>query len=779
MRTGLWLSIFVFISALFWPQLLDHSLLITALISTLILLCIPKLRVLAVIPCAAIYFSCYAQLTLTAQLFPSAANEQNVSITRFVNAQDHTIVVRIISLISENNRGYFRAKLIELDSDHLNYQPLIEMRWYKPTLHVQAGQVHRFVVRFKPVYGRANPAGFDRQKWSYGQHIGYQASIKKHLMIMDDSMSLRANFYQKIQQLTTNFTHQGAILALSFADKSLISLTQKQDIRNLGIAHLFAISGLHIGLCFSFCYLLCQILCLRLLPQQLLGWFSLRLINAGALLGAFSYAYLAGFSLPTQRAFLMLLLSVVLLSLKRRCSKLDLFVLVLFVVLLWDPLAVLSLSLWLSFCAFAFILMLIWAFPSLVQGGQQGGYLSVVYYLKLLVFIQCGLTLLMLPVQLLSFSAISVVAIAINLVAIPLFSLCIIPLMLSALLLSVLYPTGAHWLLFTCDRLLDYFFVATQAFSHHYLQLSHWQQSLYVVCLLLCAVLFFFHFQSRRQRQLSYGFAVLLLMLLAVNNKPQTPTWFVDIIDVGQGLSVLVRSGDQTLLYDTGASYPSGFNMAEHEIIPYLVSLGINNVDHLVISHSDTDHAGGTQPIITHLQVGHYWAGEALPVEQVFQPCRAGQSWSLHHLQIVVFSPAQLGKNNNNNSCVLRISDGTHSLLLTGDIEGKREKKLVQQYGERLRSDILIAAHHGSRHSSTDAFITAVQPSWSVFSAGFMNRWGFPAEEVVSRYKAHKIDTVNSGQSGLIRFQITAQAIKMKTFREDLAPYWYHRSLFP
>ncbi|MCP4325857.1 MAG: DNA internalization-related competence protein ComEC/Rec2, partial [Alteromonadales bacterium] len=254
---------------------------------------------------------------------------------------------------------------------------------------------------------------------------------------------------------------------------------------------------------------------------------------------------------------------------------------------------------------------------------------------------------------------------------------------------------------------------------------------------------------------------------------------FVEVLDVGQGLSVLIRGQDRALLYDTGAKYPSGFNMVDSEIAPYLTSLGIKKLDHLIISHSDNDHAGGADSLVKHLTIYTRWAGEPLKSIYRYKQCQAGDFWQFGELNVAVLSPKQIGKNNNNNSCVLHISDGDVSLLLTGDIDKKQERKLLDIYGEKLHSTVLIVPHHGSRSSSSEAFIKTVNPKWAVFSAGFMNHWKFPAQEVVERYEKKGIITVNSGLSGFIRFQISAQAINMKTFREDLAPYWYHHSFLP
>jgi len=779
----MWLSIFVFISTLFWPQLLDKELLLVTLATSFILLLMPKLRVLAIIPITVLYFTLYATLTLTGQFPPVTQQNNKGSLAVLVDGQDHNIVVQVVSLISENNRGYFNAKLIAFDTDHLNYSPLIEMRWYKPNVSLQAGQLHRFVARFKPVYGRANPGGFDRQKWAYSEHIGYQATIKKHIDIIDKNNTLRASFYQQVVSVTDGLSYQGLLLALSFADKSLIPTEVKQRIRNLGISHLFAISGLHIGLLFSAFYLLVQCISKRLLPADKMGWFSLRLINITALTGAWGYAYLAGFSLPTQRAFLMLLVAVLVLSLKRKCAKADVLLVVLFAVLIWDPLAVMSLSLWLSFGAVIIILGLMWAFPNIISYQQDSTDTpfihKVVNYVKLLCFLQIGLTLLMLPLQLLSFSALSLVGVLVNLVAIPLFSLLLIPLVLLAAFMTLIYPALAQLIFTFCNQLITYFLSISTWFSDSYYWFSVSQERVVLMGAALCLLLFLVHFQTPLQRKMSYLFTVIALGLLLVIPAPEEKGWFVEVLDIGQGLSVIVRNEGETLLYDTGARYPSGFNMVDAEIAPYLVTLGIKKLDHLVISHSDIDHAGGADRIAAHLPIDKRWAGEPLQSPYVFQPCRQGQHWSLGRLKVEALAPFRLTANNNNNSCVLRISDATTVLLLTGDIEKKQEKILVAQFGKQLNSDILIAPHHGSRHSSSTAFIEAVDPQWVVFSAGFMNHWGFPADEVVNRYQKQSVKMVNSGQSGLIRFQITAQAIKMKTFREDLAPYWYHHSLTP
>lgn len=784
MRIFLWLTILVFISTLFWPQLLNDTGIILCSLIGFIVFCFPRFRVLAVVPFVAIYFSLYTNLTLTGNASIPFTN--NTSLQEFVDGQDHALIVQVNSLINQKNKSYFTAKLIELDNHHLNFGPELEMRWYKPTLMVQAGQVHSFRVRFKPIYGRANPAGFDRQKWRFSEHIAYQVNIREHLEELSSQVSLRANFYQKIKNLSASLENQGIILALSFADKTLMSQAQKEQIKKLSISHLFAISGLHIGLLFSFVYLLVHFLLSRLVPVNYLGWSSWRLVSFTSLIAAFFYAYLAGFSLPTQRAFLMLLIAVVALSMKRRFALFDLIGLTLFIILVWDPLAVLSAGLWLSFSAVVIILITLWRFSDRLlrnNDGLDARLYAIKRYIKFLFLIQLSITLLMLPMQLFYFSAFNWLSPFVNFIAVPLFSLLIIPLILLGCLFALFSTSLGLFCLSSADQLITLFFniVAGVEGAYHIYSVNFSLLIGFLICLSL--VMFVIYFHVNNNRKISVIFTGIMLVIIGFSfwerEHERDDSWFVEAFDVGQGLSVLIRSEGETLLYDTGPRYPSGFNTATTEIIPYLQSIGVTGLDYLVISHSDIDHAGGFSVIMENFSPKNVFLGEPLSFmgdSDSYPLCKAGQKWSLGALEVTALSPKLLSKNNNNNSCVLQIKSEGRSLLLTGDIDKKQEATLIEEQGDLLASDLLFAPHHGSKHSSSIPFIQEVAPQWVVFSAGFMNRWNFPAEEVKFRYKNQSVNMVNSGVSGFIRFEMNKDQIKMQTYREDLAAYWYHHS---
>jgi competence protein ComEC len=791
MRTFVWFTIAIFISTVFWPQLINSTGFIYCLLLSFGFLAVPRLRHFAIVPFIAIYFTCYVNLTLTGSL-PSPILKQylpfsnQTSLQAFTDGENHAVIVQVNSLINQKNKSYFTAKLIAIDTNHLNYSPLIEMRWFKPNFIVQEGQIHRFIVRIKPVFGYANPSGFDRQKWRYSQHIAYQASIKEHVEIISDVISLRARFYRNITSLTETLQNKGIILALSFADKTLIDFDKKELIQKLAISHLFAISGLHIGLLFSLIFFIANVLIRRLLPNQLLGWSTWRLVNLLALVGAFFYAYLAGFSLPTQRAFLMLLFGVLVLSMKRKCGLVDLLSLTLLVILLWDPLAILSVSLWMSFIAVAIILLVMWRFPGIrLRSDNETGasrFVAIKGYIKFLIVIQLSLTLLMLPMQLMTFSAFNWLSPLINFVAVPLFSLLIIPLILMGCLLSILSNTLSLFFLTVADHLISLFFELFSTSSQFYTHFSALSVQNTILIISVILVLLLVYFQAKYKWN-NFIFVVVFIIVLGTSlwqkNNQSKETWFVEVFDIGQGLAVLVRTHDKVLLYDSGPRYPSGYTTASTVILPYLQSLGIHYLDYFVISHSDIDHAGGVNVIVNNFAVKQFLLGEPLTDNKLehmnMKLCIAGNEWLLGDLRIDVLSPFLLTNNDNNNSCVIRISDGNHSVLLTGDIEKKQESILIEKKEEYLSSNILLAPHHGSKHSSSEAFIAKVKPQWVVFSAGFLNRWKFPADEVKVRYTNQSVKMVNTGLNGFIRFKIEKVYIQKQTYREDLAPYWYHR----
>jgi len=824
MRITIWLSIAVFVSTLIWPHLLHYDALLWCTLSIVVFLYWPRWRILIALPLTVLYFSGYANMTLLgfsneimaghsqtngkSILSAKAVSSDTYPLHFFantINEHDNNITVQVKSLINTKNSGYFIAKIISINQIYCQSCPLVEMHWFKPTFQVQAGQVHEFYANVKALQGKENPGSFDRQKWRYSDHIAYIATIKKHIRMRDAQPSLRAELYEKVLNATQGFEQQGAILALLFANKTLIPAAEKQTIQALGIAHLFAISGLHIGLVFTFTFVCCFWIMKRIVPVASLGWSTWHIANVIALGACLGYGYISGFSLPTQRSLIMLMLSVLVLSQHRKVGKVDLLGLCLWLVLLVDPLAVLSSSLWLSFIAISTILTVVWAFshagshdtekmPSWQRWGRKRWEV-----IKWLLLVQFLLTFCMLPIQLTQFSALSGTAFVVNLIAIPLFSLLIIPITLvGGVVLFVFEPIGVL-LLHTADLILSTFLLGFTYLSTQYWQFSHAQITFILsVIVFVCMGLFLWSLKKHFTFNGYYSLALMSLPLLFIGIRQwqvqwqRRHSWQVEVFDIGQGLSVLVRSNGQTLMYDTGPSYPPYYVAARSEILPYLQQQGITQLNALFVNHSNKTHSEGANTLIEALPILHLYSGEADEMnkkltshpqfQQRYRQCLAGQSFQLGGLSVDVLSPKQTGQRHNENACVVKISDGARSVLLTGDISKDVEHKLLYTADQKathsmLQADIIIAPHYGSKTSSSDAFITEVAPDWVVFSVGYKNRWHVPAAEVMSRYEKHGTQQLITANTGFIRFNVQNQHIEVKTYREDLAAYWYHHHI--
>jgi len=250
----------------------------------------------------------------------------------------------------------------------------------------------------------------------------------------------------------------------------------------------------------------------------------------------------------------------------------------------------------------------------------------------------------------------------------------------------------------------------------------------------------------------------------------KSKNWQLVVFDVGQGLSVLIQQDNKAILYDTGASYASGFNMIEAVVLPYLQHADIKQLDKVIISHSDNDHAGG----LAVLQ-------QSIPINELIynmkknksgRVCIQGGTFDWQGLSLETLWPEKAISKENDDSCVLLISDGKSKVLLTGDISKKVEAKLITKYPQ-LHADVLVVPHHGSKTSSSSAFISHLNPKFAIVSAGFLNRWHMPVSEVTNRYQNNNVLLLNSAESGQIIFNFSDEGISKQTYRDDLWPFWF------
>jgi competence protein ComEC len=458
----------------------------------------------------------------------------------------------------------------------------------------------------------------------------------------------------------------------------------------------------------------------------------------------------------------MLMLVLGGLMLQKTLRPLHSLVLAAFFMVLLNPLTVLSHGFWLSFSAVLLILLFL--------SGRQGmpKYWSASWSIGW----RTGLGLS--PLLLLFFGQTSLIAPLANLFAIPIVSFLIIPAALLALCVSPLSEPLAHLLMQAAAWLLEILLDCLQILADiPYAAISLSPPAWFAVLLALVGILLLCLPKGLPGRYL--GIVLLLPALAPWQERIEYGQARFTLLDVGQGLAAVVQTAEHVLVFDTGVRLSAGFDMGASVVVPYLRQRGIDGIDQLVLSHADRDHIGGARSVL-----------QAFPVEQIISSdpahlngmeaelCKAGKQWNWDGVEFHLLAPLQpFFADDNNNSCVLKVTAGTHSVLLTGDIEREAEEGLLAAYGEQLHSSVLVVPHHGSNTSSSAEFIAQVNAEYALLPAGFQNQYGFPHRKLVERYQQQQTQLFNVAYSGAISIMLGGnEALRLEEYRYNAAHYW-------
>lgn len=625
---------------------------------------------------------------------------------------------------------------------------LIRLSWYRAPHTVKPGQRWRLMVRLKRPRGMQNPAGFDFEKWLFGQGIQATGYVREwrgslHLATRDNLLNLdllRQSIARRIDDVMPAGVSAGLIKALTIGDRRGLDPAHWRVFTRTGTNHLIAISGLHVGLVAGWLLFFGQ-WCWRRSERLTLRLPALRAGAAMGLLGALVYAALAGFSLPTQRALVMLLVALGGLLSGRRVSHGRSLSLALFLVVLFDPLSPLSAGFWLSFGAVSLILLV-------VDGriAPSGGW-------RQMLRVQAAVTIGLLPILSLFFGQASLLSPLANLLMVPWFTLVLVPLALIGLPLLLVPALAAHWYAlvgFLADQTFTFleWLSALPPGMLQFAQLPLW--------LWLCAMMgVLLLLLPRGMPGRPLGLLMIVPLVFARPPRPGAGEYWFTLLDVGQGLACVVETAEHLLVYDTGPAYASGFTAARASLLPFLAARGQDHIDRLILSNNDRDHAGGVDEVLAAMPVKELFSGEPVALDAA-RDCRGGESWVWEGVRFTLLHPlpGDSWAKANDRSCVLMISNGQWSLLLPGDIEADAEARLLERYGASLQAQIVVAPHHGSNSSSGEAFVKMVAPDWVLFSAGYRNRYGFPRPEVVQRWRAIGARTLNSAEEGAIELRL-------------------------
>ncbi len=636
----------------------------------------------------------------------------------------------------------------------------VRLSWRDPP-SLAAGQAWSVPVRLKPVQSYRNPGGWDYAGWLWRQGIryrGYVAKGERRLLATGACCRLarlRQALGGRLREAVAPGPGRALLLALVLGDRSELDADMRRVLAATGTSHLVAISGLHVSLAAG-------------LVGGLVVWGWRRTplaarvpaLLAGAVAGlaaATVYALLSGLGLPAQRALLMLAVAALLLWQRRHLGRAEAFALVLLAVLAIQPAAVGDAGFWLSFGAVAAILALLpqlrgrpaWLRWPLLQG---------------------GITLALYPLLLAFEMPAAPLGALVNLVAVPLFSLLLLPLALGSALLAWLLPT-AKAVPVGAAALLERAWEGLDAAAGWAGTSGHPAVSPLLIGLLALGAWGGLLLPGRARMA-----ALALLVLLHLPPAPRlAPGEFrLTVLDVGQGLSAVVQTRSHWLVYDTGPGYPGGFNLADVALIPWLRHQGARRVDLLVLSHGDKDHAGAAAPLLRDFPVDAVLAGEPDRVVVSAARCPADYVWRWDGVRFRFLQPRWSARRHGNNaSCVLLVEGQGGRALLTGDAEAAVERVLARRLSALAPLELVVAGHHGSRTSSSPAFVRAVRARNVIYSAGYRNRYRFPRPEVDRRWAAIGARRWRTDGCGAIEAEFPREGpVRIRTQRSRAPHYW-------
>jgi len=657
---------------------------------------------------------------------------------------------------------------------YLSWQPA----WRNPQNipEIIPGQRWKLKVKIKRPYGSLNPYTFDFERWSFQHDFGASGSVRSGELIQsyeiamtEFSLAMEYRRWQLRKKIIHSLPHDarygGVISALVMGDQNAISQDDWRVFNITGIGHLISISGLHVTMLAGF-------------GAMTAGWLwrrqSLPLLipvgkvaAAAGFLTAFLYAWLAGFQIPAQRTMYMVGVVAFALWSGRNPRSFDIWWWALAFVLLIDPMAPYTPGFWLSFGAVAAILFAMKDSEGLL-GIPTGQELELAWRYRLMQAlreacrVQAVVTIALLPLTLFWFYQISIVSPLANAFAIPVVSYIVTPLAIAGALLPQFI---GKWLLLPAHMTMEYLAILLDwmanfkwavAFSN---QPEWWALGLSIAGIViairpgaLC--------DSWMLRILGLALCATLFIQPIVSGGLQPGDFQATVLDIGQGTSVLIETKSKKLLYDTGPIQGKD-DAGQRIVLPFLRGRGIDHIDRMVISHSDSDHIGGAASLLKEIKfdvmMGSLPANNPLLTNLAGRgipsfPCRFGQYWVWdevefhiwHPHESTIFEERNSGKPNEM-SCVLEVRNQSTSFWLTGDVEKQGEAEIHARLSQFALDQlvekelIFMAPHHGSKTSSSLALLKRLDPDVSFAQNGYRNRYGHPHPTVTARYESLNI----------------------------------------
>ncbi len=683
-------------------------------------------------------------------------------------------VVRLAGRVADFGTAGARGWSFELSPAALprspaaaGFRPRVRLAGWRAAAPPAPGAWCVLHARLRRVHAPANRALADRERALVARHVVALGSVIEHPANLCEPLaprhawsSMRTRLGEAIAAGVVDSRGAAVIRALAIGDRSALDDHQWQRARDTGTAHLLAISGLHVSLAAGWAFLLVRWSCAPLAlaagcrPLQRAAW-------AGALGAAVAYALLAGFGIPARRAACMVAFAALAALGGRRALSLDNLALALVVLATLDPLSLLSAGCWLSFAA-AGVLVAVSARPAAAQGRLRGAW-------RTHLVLAAGLA----PLTAFAFGSVAPAAPLANLVAVPWCSLLVVPASLLGVLVAAYDPGLAALPWDMASRLWLLLAAALDALAKVAPGFMPGKFGDGAAVVLLSAAL------GCVAAPRALGLRCLALLLALAAGLPreralEAGEMRVEMLDVGQGLAVVVRTRRHTLLYDTGPAWwgvPGDAGAAI--VVPALARAGVTRLDAIVVSHVDSDHAGGLQAVRAAFPDTPVYAPAASAEALSALPCAGTRPWRWDGVALRWLSSARTAPTSRNDgSCVLSVASRYGRVLLPGDIERDSERALLADRPGALRAEVVIVPHHGSRTSSTTDFVAAVAPRVALVAAGHRNRYGQPHAEVLARYRAQGAQVCVTAVSGAIDVALGRDGLRVDSERARRHGFW-------
>lgn len=686
-----------------------------------------------------------------------------------IDAGKKIVQFEIVQILKQTDYQTAIAKLASGQKIYLNWQA-------QEPLHLH--QKYQAELNLRPISARQNIGNFDRQKWYFANHINLLAIVRTAEKLPDEKRSIRTKWLEKVKIQTKNLPMKGLLLALAFGERAWFESVHWEIFQHTATAHLIAISGLHIGLAMALGFYLAKglqyiFLFSKVDALQAVGFSYLftRIIGFSV---AFSYSYLAGFAVPTVRALFAIFFVLVCQFFRRHYTAWQYWWRIVILLIVLDPLTLLSDSFWLSILAVASLILWYQFFPLayFLPPEKRNNLAKFNRLLLSLLHLQIGIWLIFSPIQLYFFEGLSLFSLIANLIIVPLYSFLLVPIILFSLLTNDFFAT---WQL--ADYLAQFSLWILQPFSHSWISLNYWQQWQLISVNLLILLLLYCKLRNVAYQKWLYATAITISFNLSFYLPKlyfQPKTEWINF-DVGQGLAMaLIYDNDKAVIYDTGASWKSKEgkmnSMAQIELLPYLKRRGIS-VEAIFLSHDDNDHSGGVTTLLHEYPQARLISSSKNRYYNIKpEACIKGKQWQFGEWQLSAIYPIQrVEKAKNQDSCIILAKNDRLKLLLTGDSGIAQEHQFANEVG---KVDLLQVGHHGSKSSTSETLLAITQPQLAVISASRWNPWKLPNKQVVERLQRRNIKVFKTAETGMVIVKFYQNDFKVELARGEYSP-WY------